>query len=99
MSHIVIGPWGHGPSQKFGGARLRSRPPTSTRCTLQLRWYDYWLKGIDNGLSTEPPVKLFVMGRNEWVLRARVSAGAHRLPAVLLRQRRQREQRSAATAG
>ena len=34
---------------------------------LQLRWYDYWLKGIDNGLASEPPVKLFVMGRNEWV--------------------------------
>ena len=34
---------------------------------LQLRWYDYWLKGIDNGLPREAPVKLFVMGRNEWV--------------------------------
>ena len=56
------------------------RPPTSTPMALQLRWYDYWLKGIDNGLDREPPVKLFVMGRNEWVLRARIPAGPHRLP-------------------
>ena len=33
---------------------------------LTLRWYDYVLKGIDNGLSREKPVKIFVMGRNAW---------------------------------
>jgi uncharacterized protein len=66
LSHIVIGPWGHGPSQKTGdvdfgpAANVNAQP-------VQLRWYDYWLKGIDNGLAEEPPVKLFVMGRNEWV--------------------------------
>ena len=49
--------------------RARFRPDRQRRraITLQLRWYDYWLKGIDNGLASEPPVKLFVMGRNEWV--------------------------------
>jgi len=31
-----------------------------------LRWYDYWLKGIDTGIMDEPPVKLFVRGSNEW---------------------------------
>ena len=25
------------------------------------RWFDYWLKGIDNGVQDEPPVRLFVM--------------------------------------
>jgi hypothetical protein len=65
-SHLVIGPWGHGPSQKFGA--LDFGPEANVDAlALQLRWYDYWLKGIDNGLASEPPVKLFVMGRNEWV--------------------------------
>jgi putative CocE/NonD family hydrolase len=64
-SQIVIGPWGHGPSQKFGA--LDFGPAANVDAlALQLRWYDYWLKGIDNGLASEPPVKLFVMGRNEW---------------------------------
>jgi putative CocE/NonD family hydrolase len=66
MSHIVIGPWGHGPSQKFGA--LDFGPTANVDASaLQLRWYDYWLKGLDNGLAAEAPVKLFVMGRNEWV--------------------------------
>ena len=26
----------------------------------QLRWFDYWLKGIDNGIMAEPPVKLAI---------------------------------------
>jgi putative CocE/NonD family hydrolase len=30
------------------------------------RWFDYWLKGIDNGVMDEPPIKIFVMGANEW---------------------------------
>ena len=25
------------------------------------RWFDYWLKGLDNGVHDEPPVRLFVM--------------------------------------
>jgi len=36
----------------------------------QLRFFDYWLKGIDNGLLREPPVKLLVRkgghGNSEW---------------------------------
>jgi hypothetical protein len=31
-----------------------------------LRWYDWLLKGEDNGVDKEKPVKIFVMGRNEW---------------------------------
>jgi len=31
-----------------------------------LRWFDHWLKGIENGIMNEPPVRLFVMGADEW---------------------------------
>lgn len=31
-----------------------------------VRWYDHWLKGIDTGIMNEPPVKVWVMGANEW---------------------------------
>ncbi len=43
---------------------------------LQLRWFDRWLKGIDNGVDREKPVKIFVMG-------ADAGPGRHRghLPA------------------
>jgi len=31
-----------------------------------LKWNDYWLKGIDNGIMTEPAVKYWLMGANQW---------------------------------
>ena len=31
-----------------------------------IRWFDYWVKGTDNGVMDEPRVKLFVMGVNKW---------------------------------
>lgn len=49
---IMVGPWTHGGS---GGL-----------LDLQLRWNDYWLKGIQNGLDKEAPIKIFVMGANQW---------------------------------
>ena len=34
---------------------------------LYVRWFDYWLKGIENGVTqTTPKVQIYVMGRNEW---------------------------------
>jgi uncharacterized protein len=33
---------------------------------LQLRWFDHYLKGIDNGVDTETPLELFIMGDNKW---------------------------------
>jgi len=34
----------------------------------ELRWFDYWLKGIDTGILDEPAVKVFTMGANQWSL-------------------------------
>ena len=31
-----------------------------------LRWYDHWLKGVDNGIQEEPPITLFIMGADRW---------------------------------
>lgn len=33
---------------------------------IMLRWYDQVLKGLDNGVEREKPVKIFVMGKNVW---------------------------------
>ena len=32
---------------------------------LRLRWYDRWLKGVENGVDKEAPVRIFVMGSGE----------------------------------
>ncbi len=71
-SQMVIGPWGHGPTRgsvdpkrPFGDIDFGATAFVD-ELALQLRWYDYWLKGIDNGLNQELPVKLFVMGKDVW---------------------------------
>jgi putative CocE/NonD family hydrolase len=33
---------------------------------MHIRWFDYWLKGIDNGIAEDPRVRIFVMGTNVW---------------------------------
>lgn len=40
----------------------------------QLRWYDYWLKGVDTGLMDEPPIKMELIDggfrfEHEWPLK------------------------------
>jgi putative CocE/NonD family hydrolase len=34
--------------------------------SVELRWFDHWLKGMDTGIMDEAPVKIFVMGANVW---------------------------------
>jgi hypothetical protein len=64
-SNIVIGPWEHGIAQKVGDMDWGPAAAVDYDA-VALRWFDYWLKGIDNGLDREPAAKIFVMGRNEW---------------------------------
>ena len=64
-ARMIIGPWGHGSSQSFGGVDFTPDAQLDF-FELQLRFYDFHLKGIDNGLSEELPVKLFYMGVNQW---------------------------------
>ncbi len=33
---------------------------------MMIRWYDYWLKGIDTGITKEPPIKIYVDGAKKW---------------------------------
>lgn len=33
---------------------------------IQLKWYDYWLKGKKDALAAMPKVQYYLMGKNEW---------------------------------
>lgn len=54
---LLMGPWMHTLPQDspFGAIAFRS---------VALRWWDYWLRGIDNGIMDEPPVTVYVQGHN-----------------------------------
>ncbi|MBM3941023.1 MAG: CocE/NonD family hydrolase, partial [SAR202 cluster bacterium] len=67
---LIIGPWTHSQiAASHSGERYNGLAATEMVMDLleeHTRWYDYWLKGIDNGYMDEPPVRIFVMGENEW---------------------------------
>ncbi|WP_299463888.1 CocE/NonD family hydrolase [uncultured Gimesia sp.] len=64
---IVIGPWEHiiNRHQKAAGVDFGEQAIIDWDGYV-LRWFDYHLKGIDNGVLQDPPVHVFVMGRNKW---------------------------------
>ena len=64
---LLIGPWGHGfpRSSRYGDVDFGSGALIDVD-GLHLRWYDYHLKGSENGLDAEAPIRIFVMGDNVW---------------------------------
>ncbi|MBE7553887.1 MAG: CocE/NonD family hydrolase [Anaerolineales bacterium] len=50
---ITIGPWAH---PQLGSLDL---------ATELVRWYDYWLKGIDNGVMDEAPIYYYTLGEGK----------------------------------
>ncbi|MGH2509159.1 MAG: CocE/NonD family hydrolase, partial [Ktedonobacteraceae bacterium] len=73
QSKLLIGPWSHGGTtnpigeMNFGlGAGAAFIDLKADFVSLQLRWFDHWLKGRDTGMLNEAPIKLFVMGANVW---------------------------------
>lgn len=66
---LLIGPWPHRLSTDSSRLGDFNYGPQSI-VPLQkesIRWFDYWLKGIDNEIMSEPQVRLFLMGTNRWI--------------------------------
>ena len=73
---LLIGPWTHGgqTSPMAGIARFGPQARIS-RGELHLRWFDRWLKGVENGVENDAPVRIFVMGGGNATGPAEVPAG------------------------
>ena len=64
---VLMGPWTHGEPEDTRLGDLDFGAHSYIKIIEEeKRWFDYWLKGIDNGVMDEPPLKIFVMGTNEW---------------------------------
>jgi putative CocE/NonD family hydrolase len=64
-NRVVIGPWPHNMSIPFPDVDFGPHSSAAVR-TMQLDWMDYWLKGRESAMISRPPVRIFVMGTNEW---------------------------------
>ena len=50
---LVVGPWAHSsPETSVPG-------PNHDMVPEYIRWWDHWLKGIDNGVDREPPITVY----------------------------------------
>jgi uncharacterized protein len=63
---LQIGPWVHDEGKRKVGELDFGETAVLDEEGLMLRWFDNQLKGVDNGILEEPPVKIFVMGENKW---------------------------------
>ncbi len=66
---LILGPWTHGDRSltyagdvDFGRNATLDENLAPDFLTLRLRWFDRWLRGVANGVDTEPAVHVFVMG-------------------------------------
>ena len=61
---LTIGPWSHGPNETDDPREIAH---TRLAEIEMLRWFDYWLKGIDNGILKEPKINYAVtQDKNQW---------------------------------
>ena len=68
---LLVGPWAHirpytSPTSGDTGDIDFGPEARIELHEHMLRWYDYWLKDIQTGITEEPPVTIFVMGENQW---------------------------------
>src|SRR5437879_7390132 len=63
LQRLIIGPWTHGgqASNYAGEAQFTSDAALDFNA-WRMRWFDRWLKGTDNGVDRESPVRLYVLG-------------------------------------
>jgi putative CocE/NonD family hydrolase len=77
---LIIGPWVHGGQEDTSAGEAEFGPEAAAHLTaVCFRWFDHWLKGVDNGVDREPPVRIFVMGGGggKKVAEGRVFVGGH----------------------
>jgi uncharacterized protein len=66
---LILGPWTHGDRSltyagevDFGAAAAVDGNLAQDFFALRRNWFDRWLKGVDDGIESDPPVRVFVMG-------------------------------------
>ena len=63
----IIGPWFHDASAETHAGEVDfGMDSVVDLMEIELRWFDHWLKGVPNGVKQDGPLRVYVMGANEW---------------------------------
>jgi predicted acyl esterase len=63
---FVIGPWSHYYVGKLQQGDLQYPDAVEKNKAYLRRFYDYWLRGIDDGIYDEPPIYYYQLGEEAW---------------------------------
>ncbi len=72
QSQLLVGPWTHGvmtaaPGMMVGEMNFGARASGAMLVPeVQIKWFDHWLKGIDNGVASGASADIFITGENRW---------------------------------
>jgi len=61
---VVVNPCDH--LNNVVGDRSFGDDASKDEVGLAIRWLDWVMRGLDNGVGAEPPVRIYVMGANTW---------------------------------
>jgi putative CocE/NonD family hydrolase len=64
-SRTIVGPWAHSKRRRYGNIDFGPAAQLDL-VGLEIRWFDYWLKGKKIGVDKTSPWRIFVMGENRW---------------------------------
>jgi len=65
--HLLVVIGGHaGGGRKIGAVDFGPEAAKVDEDEITLRWYDFLFKGAQNEFATRKPVRIFVMGTNQW---------------------------------
>jgi putative CocE/NonD family hydrolase len=80
LQRLIVGPWIHSSETLSYAGEAQFTPEAALDLNaFHLRWFDRWLKGIDNGVDREPPVRIYVMGGGDGhkTAEGRIFVGGH----------------------
>jgi uncharacterized protein len=80
LQRLIIGPWIHSSENySYAGIAQFTDDAALNLQEFHLRWFDHWLKGIDNGVDREARVRIYVMGGGDGhkTPQGRVFVGGH----------------------
>lgn len=68
QQRVLVGPWSHEPPDEPADGEMDFGPSVMLDIKEEeQRWFDWQLRGIDDGIAEEPPVRIFTTGTNRWI--------------------------------
>ena len=67
---IIVSPSSHCQSERMAPGQMigdqAAGDPRFGHWDIYRKWFDHWLRGVDNGVTAMPKIQYYLLGKNEW---------------------------------